>query len=156
MPSEIERKYLVRKEAWQPSAPGVLYRQGYLSSAEQRVVRVRIAGERAFLTVKGPASGLTRLEFEYSIPLDDAAIMLERLCEHPLIEKTRYCEEFAGHRWEIDEFHGDNVGLLIAEIELASETEQFAVPPWATIDVSHDPRYLNSNLWLNPYKNWKP
>jgi CYTH domain-containing protein len=156
MPSEIERKYLVLEGAWKPSSPGVLYRQGYLSSAEQRVVRVRIAGDQAFLTVKGPTTGVTRLEFEYPIPLHDAAVMLDRLCEQPLIEKTRYCEEFAGHRWEIDEFHGDNSGLLIAEIELASQTEQYEVPPWAAIDVSHDPRYFNSNLWRNPYKNWKP
>ena len=156
MPSEIERKYLVRKEAWQPSAPGVLLRQGYLSSAPERSVRMRIAGDEAFLTVKGAQSGVTRLEFEYPIPVEDAATMLRRLCEQPLIEKTRYREEFAGHHWEIDEFHGDNSGLVIAEIELASETEPFALPPWAASEVSHDPRYLNANLWLNPYKNWKP
>ena len=119
MPSEIEHKYLVLKEAWTPQTSGVLYRQGYLSSTKERVVRVRIAGDRAYLTVKGPTTGVTRLEFEYPIPINDAATMLEHLCERPLIEKTRYREEFEGHRWEIDVFYGDNCGLVIAEIELA-------------------------------------
>ena len=124
------------KEAWTPQTSGVLYRQGYLSSTKERVVRVRIAGDRAYLTVKGPTTGVTRLEFEYPIPINDAATMLEHLCERPLIEKTRYREEFEGHRWEIDEFHGDNSGLVIAEIELANDSEQFAVPPWAAAEVS--------------------
>ena len=118
MPSEIEHKYLVLKEAWTPQASGVLYRQGYLSSTKERVVRVRIAGDRAYLTVKGPTTGVTRLEFEYPIPINDAATMLEHLCERPLIEKTRYREEFEGHRWEIDVFYGDNCGLVIADISL--------------------------------------
>lgn len=155
MPSEIEHKYLVRKNAWKPSTCGVLYRQGYLSSAMERVVRVRIAGDKAYLTVKGLTTGVTRLEFEYSIPVADAAIMLDELCERPLIEKTRYREEFEGHRWEIDEFHGDNSGLVIAEIEVGSACERFALPPWAAAEVSDDPRYFNSNLGVNPYKNWK-
>jgi len=155
MPREIERKYLVQKDAWKPSTPGVLYRQGYLSSVKERVVRVRVAGDNAYLTVKGLSTGVTRLEFEYPIPVDDAASMLDRLCELPLIEKTRYREEYEGHRWEIDEFHGDNFGLVIAEIELASDTERYAVPPWALAEVSGDPRYFNSNLAVNPYKNWK-
>jgi adenylate cyclase len=114
------------------------------------VVRVRIAGDRAYLT-----TGVTRLEFEYPIPIDDAGTMLDRLSERPLIEKTRYREEFEEHCWEIDEFHGDNSGLVIAEIELANDSEKFAVPPWAAAEVSDDPRYFNSNLVLNPYKNWK-
>jgi adenylate cyclase len=155
MPSEIEHKYLVRREAWKPSTAGVLYRQGYLSSAKERAVRVRIAGDKAFLTVKGLTTGLTRLEFEYPIPITDAAIMLDELCEQPLIEKTRYCEEYQGHRWEIDEFHGENAGLIIAEIEVSNAAERFAVPPWAAAEVSDDSRYFNSNLGLNPYKNWK-
>lgn len=155
MPCEIERKYLVLKKAWKPSTPGALYRQGYLSSNKERVVRVRMAGDKAYLTVKGLSTGVTRLEFEYPIPVSDAATMLDRLCERPLIEKTRYREEFDRHRWEIDEFHGDNSGLLIAEIELASDTEQYRLPPWAGAEVSHDARYFNSNLVANPYKNWK-
>ena len=146
MPSEIERKYLVLKEAWKPSTSGVLYRQGYLSSTIERVVRVRIAGDRAYLTVKGPATGVTRLEFEYPIPIADAATMLDRLCQQPLIEKMRYREDFEGHGWEVDEFHGDNSGLVIAEIELADALEQFAMPPWAAAEVSDDPRFFNANL----------
>jgi adenylate cyclase len=98
---------------------------------------------------------VTRLEFEYPIPIDDAATILDRLCDRPLIEKTRHCEEFDGLRWEVDEFHGDNSGLVIAEIELANASEQFAMPPWAAAEVSDDSRYCNSNLVLNPYKNWK-
>jgi CYTH domain-containing protein len=136
VPNEIEHKYLVLKEVWKPSTSGVLYRQGYLSSTKERVVRVRIAGDKAYLTVKGPTTSVTRLEFEYPIPIDDAATMLDRLCERPLIEKTRYREEFEGHRWEIDQFHGDNSGLVIAEIELANDFEKFAVPPWAAAEVS--------------------
>jgi adenylate cyclase len=155
MASEIEHKYLVRQDAWKPSTSGVLYRQGYLSSVKDRVVRVRIAGDQAYLTVKGLTTGVTRLEFEYPIPVADATIMLDRLCERPLIEKTRYREDYQGHRWEIDEFHGDNSGLVIAEIEVASASERFAVPPWAAAEVSDDPRYFNSNLGLSPYKNWK-
>jgi adenylate cyclase len=155
MPHEIERKYLVHKGAWKPSTPGVLYRQGYLSSVKERVVRIRVAGDNAYLTVKGLSTGITRLEFEYPIPVDDAETMLDRLCERPLIEKTRYREEYEGHRWEIDEFRGDNSGLVIAEIELASDTERYAVPPWASAEVSDDPRYFSSNLAVNPYKNWK-
>lgn len=155
MANEIEHKYLVHKDAWTPSTAGVLYRQGYLSSAKECVVRVRIAGDTTFLTVKGLTTGVTRLEFEYPVPLADAAIMLDQLCTAPLIEKTRYREEYRGHCWEIDEFHGDNAGLLIAEIELDSADERFAVPPWAAANVSGDPRYFNSNLAANPYKNWK-
>jgi len=155
MPSEIEHKYLVHQDAWQPTSAGVPYRQGYLSAAKEHVVRVRIAGDSAYLTVKGSTTGLTRLEFEYPIPVADAAVMLERLCERPLIEKTRYREKFEGHLWEIDEFHGDNAGLVIAEIEVASETRQYAVPFWAAAEVSGDPRYFNANLRLNPYKNWE-
>lgn len=155
MPSEIEHKFLVRKGAWKPSTAGVQYRQGYLSSAKERVVRVRIAGDEAFLTVKGLTTEVTRLEFEYPIPVADAAIMLDELCERPLIEKTRYHEQFQGHRWVIDEFHGDNAGLVIAEIEVASASERFAVPAWAAAEVSNDARYFNSNLGTNPYKNWK-
>jgi adenylate cyclase len=155
MAYEIEHKYLVHNDVWLPTTAGVLYRQGYLSSAKESVVRVRIAGDRAFLTVKGLTTGVMRLEFEYPVPLADAAMMLDQLCMPPLIEKTRYREEYQGHCWEIDEFHGDNSGLLLAEVELGSTDECFALPPWAAANVSDDPRYFNSNLAANPYKNWK-
>jgi adenylate cyclase len=154
--AEIEHKYLVHRNLWTPKDSGVLYRQGYLSSVKERVVRVRIAGDGAYLTVKGVTTGVTRLEFEYAIPMADAATILDQLCEHPLIEKTRYREEYKGHVWEIDDFHADNEGLLLAEIELAAESERYAIPPWAGAEVSSDPRYFNANLGLNPYKNWKP
>ena len=155
MPQEIERKYLVRLEHWKPTTAGVLYRQGYLSSVKERVVRVRIAGEQAYLTIKGLMRGVTRLEFEYAIPVPDAATMLDLLCERPLIEKTRYREAFGGRTWEIDVFHGDNEGLVVAEVEITAESEPVQAPPWLGREVSSDPRYLNSNLISNPYKNWR-
>lgn len=155
MPLEIEHKYLVNLELWKPQTAGVLYRQGYLSSVKERVVRVRIAGDKAFLTVKGLTVGIERSEFEYSIPLEDAAAMLDRLCERPLVEKTRYREAHGSRTWEIDVFHGENDGLVVAEIEVASADEAISLPPWAGAEVSSDPRYFNSNLATNPYKNWR-
>src|SRR5512140_3739741 len=111
MAQEIERKYLVKASAWKGLGAGTLYRQGYLSSVKERTVRVRIAGEEAFLTIKGVNRGVSRAEFEYPIPVGDAAAMLDGLCERPLIEKTRYLVASGGYTWEIDEFHGDNAGL---------------------------------------------
>jgi CYTH domain-containing protein len=152
---EIEHKYLVDTALWRPAGAGTLYRQGYLSSAKERIVRVRVAGEQAFLTVKGITEGVSRLEFEYPIPLGDAVTMLERLCEQPLIEKTRYRETFAGRVWEIDVFHGDNDGLVIAEVEVADAADEIVRPRWAKEEVSLDPRYFNNNLAVNPFKNWR-
>jgi CYTH domain-containing protein len=151
---EIERKYLVNVELWRPLGSGTLYRQGYLSSNRERVVRVRIVGDHGFLTVKGATSGISRLEFEYPIPREDAAIILDELCERPLIVKTRHREVFAGRAWEIDVFHGDNDGLVVAEIEVASPVESIGLPPWVGAEVSNDPRYFNSNLVAHPYKHW--
>jgi adenylate cyclase len=133
----------------------VLYRQGYLSSVKERVVRVRTAEEQAYLTIKGLMRGITRLEFEYVIPVSDAATMLDLLCERPLIEKTRYREAFGGRTWDIDVFHGDNQGLVVAEVEVTGESERVQAPPWLGREVSRDPRYLNSNHISNPYKNWR-
>jgi CYTH domain-containing protein len=155
MANEIEHKYLVDTALWRPAGAGTLYRQGYLSSVKERVVRVRIAGEQGFLTVKGITVGVSRLEFEYPIPLADAAVMLDELCERPLIEKTRHRETFAGRTWEIDVFHGDNDGLVYAEVEVASAADQVVLPPWAGAEVSDDSRYFNNNLATNPYKNWR-
>jgi len=151
---EIERKYLVDIKLWRPLNVGVLYRQGYLSSVKDRVVRVRIVGDHGFLTLKGATSGISRLEFEYPIPREDAVTILDKLCERPLIEKTRHREVFAGRAWEIDVFHGDNDGLVIAEVEVVSPTDIIALPPWAGAEVSNDPRYFNSNLVAHPYKSW--
>lgn len=153
MANEIERKYLVDVARWTPRGPGVLYRQGYLSSAKQRTVRVRIAGEIGVLTIKGPTSGVTRAEFEYPIPLADATELLA-LCETPLVEKTRHAEEHGGMTWEIDVFHGVNAGLVVAEVELEAETQSVEVPPWAVREVSDDPRYYNSNLIAHPFSTW--
>jgi len=156
MAREIEHKFLVKPGAWQPSDAGTGYRQGYLSSVKERVVRVRTAGAKGYLTVKGITRGLSRLEFEYEIPLADANRMLDELCERPLVEKTRHKERHGAHVWEIDVFHGENDGLVLAEIEVASESERFEVPAWAGTEVSSDPRYFSSNLGTNPYRNWKP
>jgi len=151
---EIERKYLVDVSIWRPAGAGVALRQGYLSSHPDRVVRVRIAGDHAALTIKGKNAGITRVELEYDIPIADAHTMLDTLCERPLIEKTRHREMFAGKAWDIDVFAGDNAGLVLAEIELASETELYDVPPWAVEDVSDDARYYNSNLMKQPFTRW--
>ena len=154
MAKEIERKFLTKSGVWKPLTPGVSYRQGYLSSVNERVVRVRMAGDKAFLTIKGPTLSLSRIEFDYPIPIADAAEMLDRLCERPLIEKTRYRQADGDHIWEIDVFNGDNDGLIVAEIELSSETETFERPDWVAEEVSGDPRYFNNNLVVNPFKNW--
>lgn len=154
MAKEIERKFLVTNQDWKKEATGILYRQGYLSSVKERTVRVRIINDKAFITVKGANSGITRLEFEYEIPLDDATVMLDTLVEKPIIEKKRYKIKQGSLTWEIDEFLGDNAGLIVAEIELANEQQTFTKPAWIGQEVSDDQRYYNSNLVLNPYKNW--
>ncbi len=153
MGREIERKFRVSGKGWK-SAEGVAFRQGYLSTAKERTVRVRIEGERAVITVKGPVTGLTRREFEYEIPLAEAAEMLDQLCERPLIEKRRHRVDHAGHTWEVDEFLGENQGLVVAEIELESEDESFDRPDWLGEEVSDDPRYYNANLVSQPYPSW--
>ena len=155
MAKEIERKYLVKAGTWIPQDGGVHFKQGYLNSQKERVVRVRIEGTKAKLTIKGVTTGVTRSEFEYPLPIDDASILLDQLCEQPLIDKHRHTEQHHGRTWEIDVFHGDNEGLVVAEIELTSETDSPALPAWVGPEVSSDPRYFNSNLLKNPYKNWK-
>lgn len=151
---EIERKFLVTGTAWKGPAEGVFTRQGYLSSAADRTVRVRIAGNEGFLTVKGKSQGLSRAEFEYAIPVEDAAAMLEGLCEKPLIEKTRYRVPFGARIWEVDEFHGANAGLVVAEMELESLDEEPDLPPWVGREVSQDARYYNANLAKRPFTTW--
>ena len=154
MGKEIERKFLVDLSQWTPQSEGTHLTQGYLSTQKERVVRVRIEGTMAKLTIKGITRGVTRAEFEYSIPLEDASILLDSLCERPLIDKHRYREIHFGKVWEIDVFHGENEGLVVAEIELASEDEKIQFPSWVGIEVSSDPRSLNSNLLKHPFKNW--
>jgi len=154
MATEIERKFLVRDDSWRVGAEGTVYRQGYLSTELERNVRVRLIGERGLLTVKGRASGVSRLEFEYEIPFADASKLLDELCLEPLIEKTRFKVQHAGLLWEIDEFAGDNVGLVVAEVELESEDQAIDLPAWIDREVSDDPRYFNSNLVTNPFSTW--
>ena len=153
MGKEIERKFLVKKDDWR-GPESMLYRQGYLNTNKERTVRVRIAGDTAFLTVKGIAHGATRQEFEYVIPVQDACEMLDQLCEQPLIEKRRYCVTHEGVRWEVDEFFGDNEGLVVAEVELESEEQPFPKPPWLGEEVTNDSRYYNANLVQHPFSRW--
>ncbi len=154
MGKEIERKFLVKGEAWKKMAQGVMYRQGYLSTVKERVVRVRTIDDKGYLTIKGISKGISRLEFEYEIPLEDANKMLDELCERPLIEKARYKIEYSGLIWEVDEFFGDNEGLTLAEVELSDENQQIELPEWIGEEVSGDPRYFNSNLIKHPFKEW--
>jgi CYTH domain-containing protein len=154
MAKEIERKFLVNQESWKPQDDGIHFKQGYLNTQKERVVRIRIEGNQAKLTIKGVTTGVTRSEFEYDIPLDDAVILLDNLCEQPLIDKHRYKEVHGGKTWEIDVFHGLNQGLVIAEIELNAEDEKFDLPAWAIKEVSSEARYYNSNLLQNPFATW--
>lgn len=155
MSKEIERKFLVNGNAWRTLAQGVLYRQGYLNSAKERTVRVRTAGEKGFLTVKGITNGVTRSEFEYEIPFADADEMLSGLAEKPLIEKRRFKIPAGALVWEIDEFLGENAGLIVAEIELPDEDAPFERPDWLGREVSNDPRFFNSNLVRHPFSQWQ-
>ena len=154
MAIEIERKFQVRNESFKLLSTGVIYRQGYLSRDKKRTVRVRVAGELAFITIKGITNGMERLEFEYPIPLEDANEMLETMCLKPLIEKLRYKIMSDGHLWEVDEFIGDNEGLIVAEVELKSADEHVIIPNWVGQEVTGDLKYYNSNLVINPFKNW--
>lgn len=155
MGKEIERKFLVTSNDFKIGAEGVLYRQGYITNLPQKVVRVRIAGNEGFLTIKGGNKGITRTEFEYSIPLEEAKLLLDQFCEGKLIEKYRYRIPYKGFIWEVDEFLGDNEGLLMAEIELPEENSRFELPSWIGKEVSDDLRYYNANLLNTPYKSWK-
>ena len=152
---EIERKFLLQGEGWRTQGQPVLLRQGYLSADPARVVRVRIQGNAAFLTIKGRSHGATRGEWEYPIPVNEAAELLDTLCQPPLVEKCRRRIAVGAHTWEVDEFLGVNAGLVVAEIELASENEAFDKPDWVGAEVTHDARYFNSNLIRNPYSSWK-
>lgn len=154
MAREIERKFLVKGTAWKRGAEGVRIRLGYLSSVKERTVRVRTEGTRAVLTIKGLTRGIERLEYEYSIPFEDATQMLDTLCERPLIDKVRYMRTAGPHLWELDEFLGENEGLVLAEIELVSAREAFEHPAWLGREVSGDPRYFTSNLMHHPYRTW--
>ncbi len=155
MAQEIERKFLLKSDAWRTLAQGTQYRQGYLNSAKERTVRVRTIGDTAFLTIKGVNVGATRAEYEYPVPLIDCNAMLDTLAEKPLIEKKRYKIRHGGLTWEIDEFFGDNLGLIVAEVELQREDQLFDMPDWIGEEVTTDPRYFNSNLVKHPFTQWQ-
>lgn len=154
MGKEIERKFLVNGDAWRELAKGTHYRQGYLSSLKERVVRVRTINDKGFLTIKGITTGFTRKEFEYEIPHAEATDMLDTLCEQPLVEKSRFKIPQGELVWEVDEFFGANQGLIVAEVELTSEDQVFDRPAWIAEEVSGDPRYFNANLIANPFSSW--
>jgi CYTH domain-containing protein len=154
MGKEIERKFLLNGDAWRALANGTRYRQGYLSSTKERVVRVRTIDDRGFLTIKGITVGTTRVEYEYAIPVNEASAMLDDLCEKPIIEKNRYKIDVGGIIWEVDEFFGENLGLIVAEVELDREDQPFEKPEWIGEEVTGDPKYFNSNLIINPFIKW--
>lgn len=149
---EIERKFLVTGDGWRTGA-GMVMRQGYLSRFPGRTVRVRLAGDAAWLTIKGPTTDASRAEFEYAIPVEDAAALLA-LCEGPLIEKTRHVVRYRGHDWDVDEFQGANAGLVVAEVELAARDEAFERPEWLGAEVTADHRYANASLVSAPWPTW--
>lgn len=153
MGKEIERKFLVTGNGWR-DAPATTYRQGYLSTDRNRTVRVRVAGDKGFLTIKGITVGASRTEYEYSIPVEDALEMLANLCLRPLIEKRRYRVDQGGPIWEVDVFFGDNEGLILAEVELENESQQIDLPPWIGREVTGDARFYNANLITHPYRSW--
>ncbi len=166
MGMEIERKFLVRSNSFKKEAAqalgtdgdaGTLYRQGYIPTANGMTVRIRIAGQKGYVTLKDRSVGFSRHEFEYEIPADDAQQMLELMCIKPQIEKHRYVVPSATKplKWEVDVFHGDNEGLVVAEIEVPSEDTEFELPDWIDREVTGDRRYNNSHLIDNPYKNWR-
>ena len=141
-------------DGWRNDAVRTRYRQGFLSTDPERTVRIRVAGEQGTLTIKGKTVGATRSEFEYAIPRDEAEALLDALCKRPLIEKVRHVLVVGEHTWEIDEFEGDNEGLIVAEVELTHEDEAFERPAWLGEEVTHDPRYFNAQLVSHPYRRW--
>ncbi|MEM7032220.1 MAG: CYTH domain-containing protein [Chloroflexota bacterium] len=154
MGTEIERKFLVKDNRWQSGLKGVLCRQGYLTTNSDTTVRVRIKGDRGYLTIKGPSEGLTRAEYEYEIPIQDAIEMLNQYCVEGVVEKERFMVSHDAMTWEIDVFKGQNEGLILAEVELIDEEQVVAIPEWVGEEVSHDPQYRNAYLAQHPYCNW--
>ncbi len=154
MGKETERKFLVKDESYKEGAKAYDIAQGYICAEEGRVVRVRVKGERAFITVKSATVGYARDEFEYEIPAEEGRAMLERVCLRPIIEKRRYEKEYGGHKWEVDEFGGENEGLVVAEIELEDEDERFELPPFAGAEVTGNALYYNARLFDYPLSRW--
>ena len=152
---EIERKFRVVNDNWKSSVESrAVLKQGYLAASEDLAIRVRIEGEQAQLNIKGGTAGISRSEYEYDIPRADAEEMINRLVSGSVIDKTRYKVRCGDHIWDLDVFHGDNQGLVVAEIELEREDEDFLRPDWVGEEVSDDPRYFNASLIKHPYRDW--
>lgn len=152
---EIEKKFLVSNDSWRDAAEKQLkIRQGYLNSVEKSSVRVRIEDDRANINIKGAVIGSSRLEYEYPIPVDDAEEMLDQLAVGPQISKIRHHVRVGEHLWEVDEFFGDNAGLIVAEIELGHEDESFVLPDWVGDEVTSEAKYYNAMLVKQPYSSW--
>lgn len=154
MAKEIERKFLLKSDAWRSLAVGRYYCQGYIPTQGKQTVRARIIDDQGYLTLKGATQGLSRSEFEYEIPLADAQEILTELCQQPLIEKHRYRIPIGDIVWEVDEFLGENQGLMMAEVELTHGAQVVKLPDWIGAEVTGDPRYYNSNLVRHPFKDW--
>jgi adenylate cyclase len=154
MGQEIERKFLTCNDGWRGLGEGIAYCQGYIATRDRRTVRVRLAGPKGYLTLKGPVQGLSRPEFEYEIPAQEAQEILETLCDRPFVSKTRYRIPVGNLIWEVDEFEGDNAGLILAEVELLSEDQAFEIPDWIGMEVTGDRRYYNSYLVKQPFCQW--
>ncbi len=155
MAKEIERKFIVEGEKWKSEIfKSIRIRQGYVFNTGNKTLRVRITDTKAYLTMKGKTTGISRDEFEYEIPVEEAKKILDIYCENGKIEKTRHFILVGGKEWTIDEFFGDNAGLLMAEVELESEEEKIVIPGWAKKEVSHDKHFFNAYLSLHPYKQW--
>lgn len=151
---EIERKYLVKNLDFVKYGVPHRIKQGYISTEEGRVVRIRIKDQKGYLTLKSAAQGFARHEFEYEIPVADAEQMLDAMCHKPIIDKTRFDLLHKGKKWEIDVFNGENEGLIIAEIELQSKDEEFKIPPFIDREVTDDPRYYNAYIAQHPFCTW--
>ncbi len=155
MPIEIERKFLLLNNNWREQVKtSYRIRQGYMGEIDKASVRIRVQGDRANINIKSAGLSMRRMEYEYEIPLDEAEEMLDQLCKQPQIDKTRFIVEQGKFKWEIDEFYGDNEGLLVAEIELDDENEAFDKPEWLGKEVTEEAGYYNVNLIKNPYKMW--
>jgi adenylate cyclase len=152
---EIERKFLLKSDGWRRFGETKFYQQGYLLIDKSKTIRVRTIDDQGFLTVKGASVGISRSEFEYEIPIEDAKLILKTLCEQPLIEKYRTKIEINEITWEVDEFVGENDGLVIAEVELKDENQKIVLPDWVGEEVSGNPNYNNSYLVKHPYKTWQ-
>jgi CYTH domain-containing protein len=151
---EIERKYLVKGNDWKQQGQGQFYQQGYLSDHPDRTVRVRTAADKGYLTIKGRSAGASRAEYEYPIPYAEAQTMLKQLCQQPIIEKIRYTVRYEGLVWEVDEFLGENEGLVVAEVELTHEQQPIVLPAWVDREVTGDTKYYNANLFKHPFSTW--